>query len=186
MSAEYNEYLTNHIMDVNRAYSWLRRNLPDVANDEGFTTLLSIGSHDDSKYDYEEYEAYDEYFYGIKTKEVKDAFNYAWLHHIHNNPHHWQYWVLINDDPKDGTIALDIPYKYVIEMICDWWSFSWREGNLYEIFDWYEDHKNHMILSDNTRELVEEILSQIKEKLDEEPDIFNADKNKIEEETNNE
>ena len=43
-----------------------------------------------------------------------------------------------------------------------------------------------MILSDNTRELVEEILAQIKEKLDEEPDIFNADKNKVEEEINNE
>ena len=51
-----------------------------------------------------------------------------------------------------------------------------ERDNLYEIFDWYEDHKNHMILSDNTRELVEEILSQIKEKLDEEPDIFNANK----------
>ena len=48
--------------------------------------------------------------------------------------------------------------------------------NLYEIFDWYEDHKNHMILSDNTRELVDEILSQIKEKLDEEPDVFSANK----------
>ena len=161
MSAEYNEYLTNHIMDVNRAYSWLRRNLPE-----------------DSKYDYEEYEAYDEYFYGIRTKEVKDAFNYAWLHHIHSNPHHWQYWVLVNDDPEEGTVALDIPHKYVVEMICDWWSFSWRNGNLYEIFDWYDAHKAHMILSDNTRELVEEILGQIKEKLDEEPDIFNEDENK--------
>lgn len=92
---------------------------------------------------------------------------YAWLHHIHENPHHWQYWVLVNDDPEEGAIALDIPYKYVIEMICDWWSFSWKTGNLYEIFDWYDAHKNHMILSEYTRELVEEILEKIKVKLDE-------------------
>ena len=74
---------------------------------------------------------------------------------------------MINDDPQDGTVALDIPYKYVIEMICDWWSFSWSKGDLYEIFNWYDKHKDRMILSKNTRELVEDILDQIKNKLDE-------------------
>jgi hypothetical protein len=58
-----------------------------------------------SKFDDAEYEAYDKYFHGpSKTAEVKAAFDVAWLHHIHMNPHHWQHWVLVNDD--DGTKVL--------------------------------------------------------------------------------
>ena len=116
----------------------------------------------------EEYTAYDEYFYGkTKTPEIKKNFNLAWLHHIHNNPHHWQHWVLINDDPGEGMIMLDMPHNYIIEMICDWWAFSWAKGNLYEIFNWYDAHKDYMKLSDKTRETVEDILEKIKTKLDE-------------------
>lgn len=167
MSIEYDNYINQHVQNVLNAAEWLRRNIdldiPPMI--DGHRTGLF--NHDQSKWEKEEYDAYDAYFYGgRKTKEVKKTFNYAWLHHIHNNPHHWQYWVLINDDPEDGTVALDIPYRYAIEMICDWWSFSWSDGNLYEIFDWYNKHKDRMILSKNTRELVEDILDQIRKKLD--------------------
>lgn len=167
MSIEYDNYINQHVQNVLNAAEWLRRNIdldiPPMI--DGHRTGLF--NHDQSKWEKEEYDAYDAYFYGgRKTKEVKKTFNYAWLHHIHNNPHHWQYWVLINDDPEDGTVALDIPYRYAIEMICDWWSFSWNDGNLYEIFDWYNKHKDRMILSKNTRELVEDILDQIRKKLD--------------------
>ena len=167
MSIEYDNYINQHVQNVLNAAEWLRRNIdldiPPMI--DGHRTGLF--NHDQSKWEKEEYDAYDAYFYGgRKTKEVKKTFNYAWLHHIHNNPHHWQYWVLISDDPEDGTVALDIPYRYAIEMICDWWSFSWSDGNLYEIFDWYNKHKDRMILSNNTRELVEDILDQIKKKLD--------------------
>ena len=166
MSLKYDDYLNQHILNVSNASDWIRQNIGLDVN--SFDISSNVFIHDDSKYSKEEYDAYDAYFYGGKrTKEVKDNFNYAWLHHIHNNPHHWQYWVLINDDPDNGIVALDIPYKYVIEMICDWWSFSWRTGNLYEIFNWYDKHKDYMILSENTRELVEDILAQIKKKLDE-------------------
>lgn len=163
MTVNYENYLDQHKLNVMNAYNWIRQN---ISSDIGIGGNIFL--HDESKYTDEEYDAYDAYFYGGKlTKEVKDNFDYAWLHHIHNNPHHWQYWVLINDNPNNGIVALDIPYKYVIEMICDWWSFSWRTGNLYEIFNWYDKHKDYMILSNNTRKLVEDILAQIKKKLDE-------------------
>lgn len=88
------------------------------------------------------------------------------MRHIHVNPHHWQHWVLINDDPKQGTICLDMPYNYIIEMICDWWSFSFKTGNLSEIFNWYDERKTHILLSDDTRETVEDILGKIREKVE--------------------
>ena len=98
--------------------------------------------------------------------KVKIDFDYAWLHHIHQNPHHWQHWVLVNDD--EGSYALEMPKEFVYEMICDWWSFSHKTGNLYEIFDWYKAHSKKMILHENTRKLVEEILDKIKSELDRE------------------
>lgn len=54
-----------------------------------------------------------------------------------------------------------MPHKYIIEMICDWWSFSWIKGDLFEIFAWYENHKNYIKLHPNTRLIVEEILGRI-------------------------
>ena len=67
-----------------------------------------------------------------------------------------------------------MPYNYIIEMICDWWAFSWKSGNLYEIFDWYDKHKEYMILHNSTRKSVEYILNRIKEKLDADKEKDNA------------
>ena len=97
-------------------------------------------------------------------------FKVAWLNHIHRNPHHWQYWIIINDDPNEGENLLEIPYHYIIEMICDWWAFSWEKGNLHEIFDWHNQHKDYMKLNSKTRDTVEDILSMIKKKLEENKD----------------
>ena len=170
MSINYDEYLRDHRMYVNRAGIWLFSNFPEIqekydmnSHREFFVMGDPFPNHDESKYSEEEYEPYDLYFYGNKSSKVVKDFNYAWLHHIHHNPHHWQYWVLQHDDEPEEV--LEMPYEYVIEMICDWWSFSWKSGKLTEIFDWYEKHKN-MKLHPKTRKLVEDILNDIKWKLD--------------------
>lgn len=170
MSLAYNQYLEEHIGNVQKAYEWMHLNLPEIF--EGLECDIDpweiIKRHDESKYTSEEYDAYDNYFYGKRrTSAIKKAFNYAWLNHIHNNPHHWQHYLLVNDEAEEGIVALDMPYYYIIEMICDWWSFSWKTGNLREIFKWYLVHKDHMKLSYNTRMSVEDILDRIKAKLDE-------------------
>lgn len=113
------------------------------------------------------YKKYDDYFYGEQTPAVIEAFNRAWLMHIHRNPHHWQHWVLINDEPKEGTILIEMPYPYIIEMVCDWWAFSWIKGDLSEMFAWYKDHEAYIKLHNNTRSIVEEILEMIRTKLTE-------------------
>lgn len=166
MSQEYDEYLREHCTNVQRAQIWLYDNI-DLGQlpGTGFYSMI----HDESKLSDEEYRPYDEYFYGgNKSYEVKKNFDYAWLHHIHHNPHHWQYWVLMEDDPENGERfkALEMPKEYVIEMIADWWSFSWKQGNLREIFKWYNDHKKNIILHPETRKMVEDILKKIKAVLD--------------------
>ena len=169
MSALYNEYLIEHKSNVLKGFDWLSKNLPDIfINDQikSRCEWLCANAHDQSKYDKEEYDAYDKYFYGNRSYEVVQNFNYAWLQHIHKNPHHWQHWILINDDSYLGIVALEIPLNYIIEMICDWWSFSWRSGNLYEIFDWYAKHRDGMQMNDTSRKIVEDILNKIRTKLD--------------------
>ena len=163
MSKDYTNYIIEHRDNVLKAYQWLVDH-KIISNNYQH----NIATHDISKWSNEEYDAYDKYFYGKqgKTTEVKEAFNFAWLHHIHANPHHWQHWVLINDD--DGTHALEMPEEFVIEMVCDHWAFSHKSGNLYEIFDWYKDHKLNMIMHRNTKVAYEAILDKIKEALKEE------------------
>ena len=167
MRDSYDEYLDKHINAVKIAFDWIYVNLPELIKLYDADILgAQIWTHDMSKYDDEEYFAYCEYFYGKNKEEnwVQDDFDYAWLHHQHNNPHHWQYWLLREDN---GDLKpLEMPFLDVLEMVCDHWAFSWASDNLYEIFDWYEKNSEKMLLHENTRTLYEEILSKIKDKLD--------------------
>lgn len=170
MSEKYDEYIIEHRENVGKAFDWLEKNLPEIFdNDPEFIKACHAQchvAHDMSKSDVEEYDAYDKYFYGRnRSHEVVENFNKAWLHHIHVNHHHWQHWVLINDNPDEGEIILDMPEIYIIEMICDWWSFSWKQNNLGEIFKWYEERKEHIKLSESTRMKVQDILNKMYAKL---------------------
>lgn len=165
MSKEYDSYLEAHKNNVQRGYNWLRTNLPKLFDKYSVDDASNILIHDQSKSEADEYKAYDAYFYGEKTPAVEEAFNKAWLLHIHRNPHHWQYWVLINDDPGEGEICLEMPHNYIFEMICDWWAFSWQKGNLSEIFSWYDEHSAYIKLAPKTREIVDDILWEIRGRL---------------------
>lgn len=166
MSAEYDAFLTKHKSNVRRAYNWLQTNMPWIFYGRSDSDWQIDFEHDSSKSNPDEYAAYDAYFYGgEQTEIVIKAFNRAWLLHIHRNPHHWQHWVLINDDPAEGEIILEMPFNYIIEMICDWWSFSWEKGDLSEIFSWYDEHQDYIKLAPETRNTVEDILWGLRERL---------------------
>ena len=182
---QYDAYLTEHIANVQKGYEWMKQNIPHLLTEENYFDEICyygeldeiIAQHDKSKYTktpdadnyFElkcEYDPYAEYFYGEeKTPEVEKRFNYAWLAHIHSNPHHWQHWMLQHDD--EGLELLDMPYVFIVEMVADWWSFSWKQNKVDEIFNWYESKKDGILLSDSTRTKLETILNAIKEKLKE-------------------
>lgn len=168
MSFQYDQYLANHRANVKRGFDWLCENLPDVTNDISDAAWQIEFAHDKSKDKEDEYNAYDAYFYGNnRSYKVVQDYQRAWLTHIHRNPHHWQYWILIHDDMENGELEtiLEMPYDYIVEMICDWWSFSWQSGNLYEIFKWYEEHSKYIKLAQTTKITVEYILDNMKKKL---------------------
>ena len=177
MSREYDNYLTEHKGNVARGFHWIQEHLPElIPAEDGIDYEHQICfAHDKSKNEPDEYDAYDAYFYGRnRSFQVVQDFNYAWLNHIHRNPHHWQHWILLNDEPNEGEIILDIPYHYILEMICDWWAFSWAKGDLTEIFNWYDQHKGYMKLSEKTRKTVEDILWKIRLELQKGGTVPNA------------
>ena len=105
MSYEYDRYLQQHRNNVKRGFEWLLTNLPTVLTGQPNASWQTIFDHDSAKNNDDEYSAYDAYFYGNnRSYEVTEEFKRAWLLRIHRDPHHWQYWVLNNDDPNEGEV----------------------------------------------------------------------------------
>lgn len=118
---------------------------------------ILINCHDESKFKSDEFDAYCDYFYpSEENAKDEEAFNKAWFLHQRRNPHHWQYWCLIEDSGK--IIPLDMPVKYICEMLCDWSSFQYVVDKNSTANNWYQKNKNKMVLSDSTRQTIEELL----------------------------
>ena len=103
-------------------------------------------THDLSKFLPSEFFPYMNYFYG--NKKNKEAFDYAWLLHQKRNKHHWQYWILINDE--DPTKVLQMDLNSVKEMLADWNAMSRKfKGNT---SDWYKKHKDKIQLNELSKQ----------------------------------
>ena len=157
MSKQYDEYLREHISAVKACWGLLIRSSIAFGG-------IELTDHDLSKYTDDEYSAYDDYFYP-KTDDkdvlaiIKKRFKDAWLHHQNTNKHHWQYWVLINDE--DRIKPLEMPRDSIYEMVADWGSFAYQKKDGDELLKWYESHKDKMILHERTRKDVEELVLKL-------------------------
>lgn len=120
--------------------------------------------HDMSKFRPSEFIPYARYFYGdyppctkytfyewrwygfvprrLFREDIRRYFNKAWLLHIHRNPHHWQFWLLQEDD---GPIKkLSIPTKYLKEMGCDWVGAGKAITGKNNIAEWYNANEHNI------------------------------------------
>lgn len=160
---QYHDYLNQHISGVQRAYDeFFKDNLLIDSNldiEEIAQLEEDIKNHDASKYDkdYEWYQYLDN-FYPISEEakqENKDNYNLAWNHHQKENKHHWQYWVLIKD--TGDIIPLPMPEPYVIQALCDWHSFAYKNPES-TARHWYDNNNDKMILHDETKSIIEYYL----------------------------
>lgn len=108
--------------------------------------------HDLSKLRPDEWLPYQRYFYGENLVGTLDEFNRAWLLHQHRNPHHWQYWILREDD--GGTFAMEMPDAYRREMLADWCGAGRALGKP-DTRAWYLANRDRIVLHANTRTWVE-------------------------------
>lgn len=158
---KYIDYIKRHQAGVLK--SWKNILYPALLTESDYDVELLtdieilINCHDESKFKSDEFDAYCDYFYpSEETAKDEEAFNKAWFLHQRRNPHHWQYWCLIEDSGK--IIPLDMPVKYICEMLCDWSSFQYVVDKNSTANNWYQKNKNKMVLSDSTRQTIEELL----------------------------
>lgn len=164
MSVEFDEYLEKRNKYFRKACNWIKRSVPELLkgiSEDEFTFMRDF--HHDVDTIPCIYEPYDKYLFG-KPKAI-DKINYkkAKLQRIHMNPYNWQHWVLM--DEEGGTTCLEMPHIYLLELICEWWSYSWEEDNLWSIFDYYAMNVNKIKLNKKTRAELEEMLYTLEFKL---------------------
>lgn len=53
----------------------------------------------------------------IPVAKREQGYSLAWQHHKGRSPHHYEYWT---DNYDMGTTCIPMPYKYAVELICDW------------------------------------------------------------------
>lgn len=88
------------------------------------------------------------------TKEsIQEQFDLAWNRHQKRAKHHWQWWLMLEDD--GGTKVLEIPDKYRREMLADWRGAGRAIHGHDETATWYQQNKNNMQLHPKTRAWVE-------------------------------
>ena len=115
--------------------------------------------HDWTKFSPSEFIPYARWFYGGQ-REDKAAFDVAWLHHQKRNRHHWQYWLLVNDDghyitdPYSKYWTMSMPDRYRREMLADWRGAGRSYGNP-DTTAWYKANRRNIILHFETRAWVE-------------------------------
>lgn len=177
----YNEYLERHIR--NTIKSWTDVLLPtlqenpnvceqledicEVEVDDGYLKFVGkqISYHDESKYDEDEYIAYRNNFYPTCEADLNEynqkQYDLAWLRHIHLNKHHPQHWLLQRDSGECERLDMDL--EFVLEMLCDWHSFSaiYPDSTAYK---WYTDNKDSILISERTAEIVELLIPFMKDK----------------------
>lgn len=151
---KYLRYLLRHIWFVRKA-CW--------ANGLFWQGLV----HDLSKFRPDEFVPYANFFYTppkrnktgyYKPTDTGDKkFDFAWLLHQKRNRHHWQFWLLPEDE--GGIKILEMPEKYAKEMLCDWWGASMALGYEGKCRTWYSKNRDKMQLHPNTRAYVDKYVS---------------------------
>ena len=126
--------------------------------------------HDLSKYSPTEFIVGARYYQG--TRSPNDAeredkgYSSAWLHHKGRNRHHLEYWIDYGLDGEHKMTGMKMPVKYVAEMFCDRVAASKNyRGAGYtdsDAYDYYMKSKSHYIIHPETAELLERLLTILK------------------------
>ena len=96
----------------------------------------------------------------INAAKETVGISYAWLHHRGRNKHHYEYWV---DVVGDKEKLHKIPFKYVIEMVCDWLAacrtYTNDSSNVFvREYSWWQDRAPMLKINGETKMLITKIL----------------------------
>ncbi len=123
--------------------------------------------HDLSKYSPTEFFEGIKYFDGSHSPNVEarkaQGYSKAWLHHKGRNKHHEEYWVDIRGDNPTPVI----PYKYVVEMICDklaaGMAYKKKDFTYQYELDYWNKEKNILQVNEKTEKFITKVFTDIVE-----------------------
>ena len=183
---EYKKYIDEHITNIKKAFNEYAPILcgllviydgnytskEDVHNDPDINDVINqlymqltkqVQHHDSSKYNIEEFDLYRHKFYKADgEEELSDyEFNKAWLHHIHNNPHHPEYYIYTDYDNHYETMVYEMPNRYIAEMILDWIAMSYKFND--KVYNYWKKEGGHkaLIMHDNVVKKVDFIMEKL-------------------------
>lgn len=156
------KYFFKHLHTVN-VHRW-----------EVFKLSLKVGIpfrglvHDLSKYSFEEFFESVRYYkitkgnYSpLRASKEDNGYSKAWLHHKGRNKHHYEYWY----DPAAPEPTPIIPFKYMLEMICDRVAASktYNKGNYNDSdsLDYFYREKPHMTINKLLMDFLEEVFKKL-------------------------
>lgn len=125
--------------------------------------------HDLSKYSPTEFIVGAKYYQGNRSPndiERKNlGYSKAWLHHKGRNKHHSEYWIDYSMVPGEQVAGMEMPVKYVVEMFCDRIAACKTYGGSsysdQDPWNYYHPRANKVIMHENTKALLEEMLSML-------------------------
>ena len=183
---EYTKYIDEHIANIKKAFNEYAPVLCSllVMYDNGYTSKddlhndpsvydeinqlyiqlsKQIQSHDLSKYSAEEFGLYRRKFYKADgEEELSDyEFNKAWLHHIHNNLHHPEYYIYTDYDNHCETMVYEMPNRYIAEMILDWIAMGYKFND--KVYNYWKKERTNkaFIMHDNVVKKVDYIMERL-------------------------
>lgn len=117
-------------------------------------------THDFSKFRPSEFIPYARFFVkknrSSNYKQSDLDFQNGWNHHQKRNKHHWNYWVSVTR--KNEIIPIEMPIKYVMQMVADWNGMSRKFGG--NSLKYFNENRDKMILHQKTIERVIYILGE--------------------------
>jgi hypothetical protein len=102
----------------------------------------------------------------ILVAKEKNGLSYAWFHHRGRNKHHYEYWI---DGLDEGGSPKIIPFKYVMEMVCDWLAAATTydgttPGKVFESeYEWWKRKSRTAKIHTRTKLMIDKILWNFKE-----------------------
>ena len=124
--------------------------------------------HDMSKFSPTEFWESVKYYQGTRSpidacKEDK-GYSMAWFHHRGRNKHHWEFWM---DDFEKGSIPKKMPFKYALEMICDYLgagrAYAGKGFTMETEYNWWLKKKTTAKMHADTFAFTCEIMDHMKE-----------------------
>jgi hypothetical protein len=124
-------------------------------------------THDLSKFSWTEFSESVKFYQGGKKSPIpvikkENGYSKAWQHHKGRNKHHYEYWT---DNYDTGTTNIEIPKKYVLELIADWIAagrtYNGKNFTIQDEINWWNNCKDSKFIHPKTKQLITDIFNNL-------------------------